>query len=318
MYNISPKYKSKLQFTVKSLILIGAFYIIYNKIYTRDFLANANSYYFEQFLLQNRLFIVFIILLSLANWSLEILKWKNLSGHIRLITFSEAIKQSLAALTASLLTPNRIGEYGAKALFYEKSERKKVMALNFLGNFYQMLVTLIFGLISLFCLKDQLFVFLKYSLLLLLVPSLFLLLRSFYKETSVYRFYLKFLIFAKGIPLQMHLSNLTISSGRYLIFSHQFYFLLILFGIHLEYTLAMTLIFAMYFLASVIPSFVALDFLIKGSVALTLFGFYGVPENLILTVTTIMWLMNFAVPAFFGSYFILRFTYPIPFKISSK
>ena len=318
MYNISPKYKSKLLFSVKSLILIGALYIIYTKMYILDFHSNANLLYLEQILKQNMAFIVFIVLLSLTNWSLEILKWKNLSGNIRFITFSEATKQSLAALTASLLTPNRIGEYGAKALYYQKSDRKKVMALNFLGNFYQMGVTVIFGLISLFYLKDQLFVFLKYSLLFLLIPGSLLLLRSFYKETSAYRFYLKFLIFARGIPLQIHLSNFVISIGRYLIFSHQFYFLLVLFGINMDYTLAIALIAAMYFLASVIPGFVALDFLIKGSVALTLFGYYGVPENLILTVTTIMWLMNFAVPAFFGSYFIMRFTYPAPVKISNK
>ncbi|MDZ7614158.1 MAG: glycosyltransferase [Flavobacteriaceae bacterium] len=237
----------------------------------------------KQVLEQNPVFIVFIVLLSLANWSLEILKWKNLSGHIRFIAFAEATKQSLAALTASLLTPNRIGEYGAKALYYQKTDRKKVMALNFLGNFYQMLVTVIFGFFSLFYLKDQLFVFLKYSLLLLFLPGLFLIVRSFYKETPASRFYLKFLIFARGIPIQIHLSNFAISIGRYLIFSHQFYFLLVLFGINLDYTLAIALIGAMYFLASVIPGFVALDFLIKGSVALTLFGFYGVPENLILT-----------------------------------
>ncbi len=314
MYNISSKYKSKLQFTLKSLILTGAFIVIYNKVSTRDLLSDVQLFELKQ----NGIFITAILFLSLLNWILEILKWKNLSGHIRPISFFEATKQSLAALTASLLTPNRIGEYGAKALFYPNADRKKVMALNFLGNFYQMLVTVIFGLFSLFYLRDQLHVFLKYVMLLLLLPGFLLLLKSFYKETAVYRFYLKFLTFTREIPFQLHLSNSVISISRYLIFSHQFYFLMLLFGITLNYPLAMALIAAMYFLSSVIPGFVALDFLIKGSVALTLFGFFGVSENLILTVTTLMWLMNFALPALFGSYYVMRFTAPEPIKIQSN
>lgn len=314
MYNISSKYKSKLQFTLKSLILTGAFFVIYNKVSTRDLLSDAHLFELKQ----NGIFITAILFLSLLNWILEILKWKNLSGHIRPISFFEATKQSLAALTASLLTPNRIGEYGAKALFYPNADRKKVMALNFLGNFYQMLVTVIFGLSSLFYLRGQLFLFLKYVMLLLLLPGFLLLLKSFYKETAVYRFYLKFLTFTREIPFQKHLSNSVISISRYLIFSHQFYFLMVLFGITLNYPLAMALIAAMYFLSSVIPGFVALDFLIKGSVALTLFGFFGVSENLILTVTTLMWLMNFALPALFGGYYVMRFTAPEPIKIQSN
>ncbi len=314
MYNISSKYKSKLQITLKSLILSGAFFVVYNKISNWDFLTNVQL--FE--LRKNGIFITTILFLSLANWTLEILKWKNLSGYIRPISFFEATKQSLAALTTSLLTPNRIGEYGAKAMFYPNADRKKVMALNFLGNFYQMLVTAIFGLFSLFYLRDQFFVFLKYVLLLLFLSGLFLMLKNFYKETAVYRFYLKFLIFTRKIPLKLHHTNFAISVSRYLIFSHQFYFLMVLFGININYPLAMALIATMYFLSSVIPGFVALDFLIKGSVAITLFGFFGISENLILTITTLMWLMNFALPALFGSYYVMRFTAPEPIKIPSN
>jgi len=314
MYNISSKYKSKLQFTLKSLILTGAFFVIYNKAGTRDFLSQFQLYPLKQ----NGIFITAILFLSLLNWILEILKWKNLSGHIRPISFFEATKQSLAALTASLLTPNRIGEYGAKALFYQHADRKKVMALNFLGNFYQMLVTVIFGLISLLFLKEQLFVFLKYVMLLLFLPALLLLMKSYYKDTAVHHYYLKFLAFTREIPVRLYRSISVISISRYLIFSHQFYFLMVLFGITLNYPLAMALIAAMYFLSSVIPGFVALDFLIKGSVALTLFGLFGVSENLILTVTTLMWLLNFALPAIFGSYFIMRFIAPEPIKIPSN
>ena len=45
-------------------------------------------------------------------------------GLILEINFFEAYEQCLASLTVSIITPNRIGEYGAKALFFEKENRK--------------------------------------------------------------------------------------------------------------------------------------------------------------------------------------------------
>tara|TARA_B100000780_G_scaffold138402_1_gene96801 strand:+ start:158 stop:505 length:348 start_codon:yes stop_codon:yes gene_type:complete len=65
----------------------------------------------------------------------------------------EATKQSLASLTLSLITPNRIGEYGAKALYYTNDKRKQILLLNFAGNFYQLVITIVLGAIGLVYLR---------------------------------------------------------------------------------------------------------------------------------------------------------------------
>ena len=62
--------------------------------------------------------------------------------------FFEALKQSIGALTVSLFTPNRIGDYGAKALYYNSSYRKRIVLLNFIGNVMQMTITVLFGSIG--------------------------------------------------------------------------------------------------------------------------------------------------------------------------
>ena len=67
------------------------------------------------------------------------------------------------------------------------------------------------------------------------------------------------------------------------------------------------LIFVMYFIASVIPGFVIFDWLIKGSVAVSLFGIYEINEIVILSIISFMWLLNFALPAVIGSYYVLTF-----------
>src|SRR5690606_23689196 len=94
--------------------------------------------------------ILFLLVLSYFNWILEILKWQDLVSVFKKISFKMALQQSLGSLTASLFTPNRIGEYGAKAIFYTSEFRRRIVLLNFLGNSMQMLVTTVFGLLGLY------------------------------------------------------------------------------------------------------------------------------------------------------------------------
>ena len=144
-------YKTKQFFFVliKLAIVIGASYYIYNRLIHNgelDFLV------FVDFLSKNDVFslknILFVLFLTIFNWFLEILKWRELVSVVKKISFIESTKQSLSALTASLFTPNRIGEYGAKAVYFSKRFRKRILLLNLMGNMYQMSVTLILGVIG--------------------------------------------------------------------------------------------------------------------------------------------------------------------------
>ena len=47
--------------------------------------------------------------------------------------------------------------------------------------------------------------------------------------------------------------------------------------------------------------------LLKGTVAIWIFSFYNVQPIIILSITSIMWLLNFVLPAIIGSYFVLTF-----------
>ena len=152
MYSALP-YKTKQFFFVliKLAIVVGASYYIYNR------LTNNNELDFSlfvDFLSKNNVFtpknIFFVLFLTIFNWFFEILKWKELVSTIKKISFFEATKQSLSALTASLFTPNRIGEYGAKAIYYTKRFRKRILLLNLMGNVFQMSATVILGIIGLY------------------------------------------------------------------------------------------------------------------------------------------------------------------------
>ena len=126
MISINHKAKQFLLVTVKILIVTGALYYICQQL-QGDKSLNWNlvsSYLSAQSMLV-------LVGFSTVNWLLEIFKWQNLVSYFKEITFFEAAKQSLGSLTASIFTPNRIGEYGAKMLYYPKEKRKKIIFINF-------------------------------------------------------------------------------------------------------------------------------------------------------------------------------------------
>ena len=274
---------------------------------------------FIDFISKNDVFtpknIFFVLILTISNWFLEILKWKELVSVVKKISFIEASKQSLSALTASLFTPNRVGEYGAKAIYYTKRFRKRILLLNLMGNIFQMSITIFLGIIGLYYFLNAYDVAISYyrvsrfGLILLIVVG-FGLLGVSQNKFKIKGFSVERIkTFVKAIPFQKKAAVFLISLMRYAIFSFQFYFLLTLLGMQLSYLETMIGITSMYLLASVIPTLFIFDVVVKGSVAVYVFGFLGINELTVLCVVTLMWIMNFVLPSVFGSFHILNFNY---------
>ncbi|MEM5563754.1 lysylphosphatidylglycerol synthase transmembrane domain-containing protein [Psychroserpens sp. AS72] len=312
-------YKTKQFFFVliKLSIVVGAFYFIYNKLANNQ---DLDFHDFIQYLSHNGVFSIknvsILLFLTIFNWFFEILKWKTLISYIKTISFKNAFEQSLGALTASLFTPNRIGEYGAKAIYFNSEIRKKVMLLNLTGNMMQMTVTVIFGSIGLLLMHSTYDMNINYfritKLLLIVIVMLGFAIFGLQQDRfKIKGFSLeKLKSFFKELPLTIELTAFGLSILRYLIFSFQFYFLLHSFGIDLTYFNAMMVITSMYLLSSVIPSIFIFDVIIKGSVAVYLFSMVGVDEFTTLSIIMIMWLLNFVLPSIFGSYYVLNFNLP--------
>lgn len=302
MISIPHKAKQFLVFSVKLLIVVGAFYFIYNQLATNDKLdwTKFSTLVKEK---QSVLGIVFLLSFSFANRFLEILKWQNLVQFIKPISIGESTKQVLGALTAGIFTPNGLGEYAGKALYFEKSKTKTVIFLNLICNGIQMILTIVFGTIGLFIIG-----YWKWSLALIAL-SFFLLLASFLTKKITIKGYSIGRLFEKinEIPKSIHNKNIVLAICRYMVFSHQYYFLFLAFDVDLPYLTMMATIAAVYFLASSLPSFQFLDFAVKGSVAVFFFGKLGVNEWIVVFISTLMWFLNVVIPVIIGSYFVLIF-----------
>jgi hypothetical protein len=219
------------------------------------------------------------------------------------ISLYKATKQVLAGVTAGLFTPNGIGEYAGKALYFPKSETKRILFLNVICNGIQLIIAVFFGLIGLLYLGYLYSFLIILFILLLLVSLLFLTKNATIKGYSVQLFIEKI----TGIPKEIHRKNVLLAIARYITFSHQYYFLFLLFGVKIDYFTLLATITAVYFIASSLPSFQFLDFVVKGSVAIWFFNKLHIDDYVVLFISTFMWMANVVVPVLIGSYFVLIF-----------
>jgi hypothetical protein len=308
MISIPHKTKQFLVLLIKVLIVAGAFYFIYKQ------LANNDKLDWQKFIVlfqkkQSITGIAFLLLLSVLNRFFEILKWQNLVAFIHKITLGEATKQVLGALTAGLFTPNGVGEYAGKALFFEKKETKKVIFLNLICNGIQMILTVIFGLFGLLYFNAQYHVISIKTVALIfgMVLLLFIILFSAKKITIKGYSIEKLIHKINEIPKPIHQKNIFLGICRYLVFSHQYYFLFLAFDVDLPYFSLIATISSVYFLASSLPTFQFLDFAVKGSVAVYFFGILGVNEWIVIFISTLMWFLNVVLPVVIGTYYVLNF-----------
>lgn len=303
MISIPDKAKQFLIVVTKLLIVSGALYFVYQQ------LANNDQLDWKQFyvLFKKNLSvsgIVPILFLSYLNRYFEIIKWQNLISSFKKISINEATKQVLGSMTTGIFTPNGIGEYAGKSLFFEKVKIKKIIFLNLVCNGIQMILTVLFGTIGLWVLGFEFWV------LSILVFFIFLILFSFLlKEIKINGYSLEKLKHKiNEIPKSIHQKNILLGLGRYLIFSHQYFFLYKAFDVNLPYFTLMATIACVYFLASSLPNFQFFDFAVKGSIAVFFFGNLGVNEWIVVFITTLIWFLNVVIPVVIGSYYVIKFS----------
>ena len=308
MISIPHKTKQFLLLLIKLLIVGGAFYFIYNQ------LVNNDKLDWHKFIVlfqknQSVLGITFILLLSVLNRYFEILKWHNLVQYIHKINVAEATKQVLAALTAGLFTPNGVGEYAGKAFYFEKKDTKKVIFLNLICNGIQMVLTVIFGIFGLLYFNTQYAVITSQTVAIVFVAFLLLFVLLFsIKKIKIKGYSIEKLIYKiNEIPKSIHQKNIFLGICRYIVFSHQYYFLFIAFDVDLPYLTLIATISSVYFLASSLPTFQFLDFAVKGSVGVYFFGILGVNEWIVIFISTLMWFLNVVLPVIIGSYYVMNF-----------
>lgn len=305
---LSGKAKQYLIALIKLLVVGGAFYFIYDRI------ANNERLDWTQFLdiLQKKQsfgILFLILLLTFLNRFFEILKWQNLVRYLKPITLGQATEQVLAAVTAAIFTPNGIGEYAAKALYYKKDQAKTIIFLNLICNGIQLIIAVLAGIIGLIAFNLVYNVIENNTLLLALAVLAGITLIIFSsRKIKIKGYSLSRLADSiNELPKGVHRKNNILAVLRYMAIIHQHYFIFLAFDVQLPYFTMITTIAAVYFIGSSLPTFQFLDFAVRGGVAVYFFGIVGVNEWIVVFAATLQWLLNIVIPVSIGSYFVFRF-----------
>lgn len=265
-----------------------------------------------------------VILLMLINWGIEARKWQLLIKHLQQFSFYNAFKSVLAGCSITMLTPNRIGEYGGRILFLKEENRIRGISLNIAGSISQLLVTLIMGCAGL--------VFLRYFShnnrnALSVLPHFWgnvLIYFSITCTTVLFLFYIrlswlvqmmekvpafnkvvKHIAVLDEFSVNQLLKILSLSLLRYLVFVLQYVLLLQVLQVDIEGWLSFWLITVFYLVMAVAPTIGFLELPVRAKTSLELMQLYSTNILGIETAALAIWIINLVIPAVIGSFLIL-------------
>ncbi|MBL0048800.1 MAG: flippase-like domain-containing protein [Bacteroidetes bacterium] len=263
---------------------------------------------------------LYTLLLVFVNWGIEALKWRKLIHRLEAITFFESLKSVLAGVAVSLITPNRAGEFAGKIFYLRNANRADAMLLSIVGSLSQVLITFCIGLFAFYYYLIEFQAFsinptLLFSFFASVVTmSMFL----FFNVEYIAKHWKSWNFIQKIIPYHPEKFSLSkkeigflvlLSAFRFIVFSVQFYLLMKVFDLGLGVKESFVLIALYFFLISLIPTYALSELGVRGSVAISLFGPFGMSSAGVLTASLLLWMINIALPAVAGSFFVyqLRF-----------
>lgn len=302
---LSPKIKQFLLLLLKLIVVGLAFYFIKSQLAEKTLDWNIITKSLQQ--KKAILFISVLLVLTFLNRFIEILKWKNLAQVVKPISVWESTKQVLIGITFGIVTPNGIGEYAGKAWFYPRKDAGKIVFLNAVCNGIQVIYALSFGLLGTLYL-NALHPFIPTAYFYLLFGGLIVVLLVLFsiKNIRIKGYSLQTLLnMLQNINTSIHRKNALLAFLRYTVLVHQYYTLYMFFEVQIPYFLLLAVVASVYLLASSLPNFQAIDFALKGSVAIYLFGLFGVDSWIVTIVAALIWLLNLVIPISIGSVLLL-------------
>jgi len=313
-------YRKALSWLVKIAIVLAAFWFIYKEVFAKqDILLNFRDMLDHPLDYQ---LLALVLLLVFVNWGFESMKWKSLIDKLERITYRKAFQAILSGVTVSIFTPNRIGEYAGRIFHLEKADRINAVLVTMVCGISQLLVTIFTGLIAVAIfthrfiqIEQYMSIYYYYSLLILVIGVAFFLLFAYLNASLVAPMIKKMEILGKYRSYGRLFSRfskaeltkvLTYSFGRYAVFTLQFFLLLRIFGVEIDYPNALMLISITYFVMAIIPTIAIAELGVRGSVAVYFIGMVSNNDLGILTASFMLWLINLALPALLGSLFIFK------------
>lgn len=315
------KYKGIFSNALKVAIVLFAFWFIYKKLTSNTNLKDFRYVLSGIPLAQSIGVISLVFFLMLLNWGLEAVKWKRLIRQVERLTLWRAIESVFCGLTWAVFTPNRIGEYGGRVFFLSPKRRVIGIVAMAVGNIGQMVLTNIFGAISL-CIFIYRFVHLDYRLLyaVMALAAMFCLfflifffniqwLNGILLSMRFTRKYKKFYSILGRYKKKELLKILLLCLSRYVVFSTQYFIMFYWLVPDIHYLDILMMVCILFFVQSTLPSLDLFDIGVRSVTASYFFSFVTKQDVAVIACTASIWLINIIIPAILGSYFVFKLNF---------
>jgi hypothetical protein len=266
-----------------------------------------------------------VMLLMLLNWGLEARKWQVLVHHLQPFNWWNAFKSVLSGCSITMLTPNRIGEYGGRILYLKAANRVKAISLTVVGSISQLLVTLLMGCAGLFYLRyisqsgrnelqvlphfwGDVLIYLSMGVtivLLLFYWRLGWLVRAIEKIPSFEKL-VKYISILDELNNWRLLRIVSLSFVRYWVFILQYILLFEVLKVEIPIVACFWLITVFYLVMAIAPTIGFVELPIRVTALWTIVQQYSTNELGVGAAALGIWLINLVLPAIIGSILMLR------------
>ncbi|MFT3979708.1 MAG: lysylphosphatidylglycerol synthase transmembrane domain-containing protein [Ferruginibacter sp.] len=260
------------------------------------------------------------LLLMLVNWGIEAWKWRLQLAPLEKISFIRAFKSVMAGCSITMLTPNRVGEFGGRILYVQEEHRLRAITLTILGSISQFLVTLLTGTAGLIVMK---YFSGENSTIFHLIPGFLsnsLLVAAVIISVFTFMFYLrigwlihllervkflskalKYVKLLEAFTGKQLLTILALSFLRYVVFILQYMLLLKVMGVDVGYALSFWLLSIFYLVMAMAPTIGFAELPVRATASVELFKLYSPNIVGIQAAAFGIWIINLVLPAIIGS-----------------
>jgi uncharacterized membrane protein YbhN (UPF0104 family) len=253
-------------------------------------------------------FVLVALLLVFVNWGLEWLKWLFIVKNITVLpSRSVLVKSLLAGIATGFITPNRLGNFLGRILFFSKSKALYLTLGTLYGNLAQFIATIIFGWLGLYIIGNKLLSD-NYSQSAVVVSTVVMSIAIIIYALGPFLYRLEWRRFKRMKNVLLKLSSmaektalplLIFSMLRYLCFVTQFTLLILAFGGNYTHELIAG-VYVVFLITTLTPNLLFGKLMIRESVALFVLGNFVFPLSTVLFASVTLWVINLGIPALIG------------------
>jgi len=273
---------------------------IYNKVAGNENLNQFGAVIKQQFYTISFKQWFILILLFIFNYLMEAIKWKLVLAELSPISILKSFKSVLVGQAFAFFTPVRTGDYVGRILFLEAGNKLKGVAQMAWASYAQLLITLFFGSIGLFY-NLPFLPWLKWVGPFILVTALLI-----YFHPGNFTGWLKKLSLLQ-IKTKLKGQLILFSFLKYSIFILQYTWVVSIFNIPISILDLWVALSVMFFCLSLIPAIALSDLVIRGQLIVLLLSPFYANSLMLICISTVIWIVNFLIPAIIGSILLLNY-----------